>query len=128
MSEEIIKILDELGKRFGLAIDWTSENVIPYLEQLAKKFINYEIAMSIFSIVFFGLFFAIALIVARKACPKADMCDVSDPWAWTSIISIMLSIGFGIAFCIALFYDGIDIVTCLTFPEKAIIEYVNTLM
>lgn len=29
MSENIIKVLDELGKRFGIAIDWSSENVTP---------------------------------------------------------------------------------------------------
>lgn len=31
MSDEIIKILDDLGQRFGVVIDWSSENVMPYL-------------------------------------------------------------------------------------------------
>lgn len=30
MSEEVIKILDALAEKFGLAIDWTSANVLPY--------------------------------------------------------------------------------------------------
>ena len=47
MSEEIIKILDALAEKFGLAIDWTSANVIPYLQQLCGKYITYEIAISI---------------------------------------------------------------------------------
>lgn len=34
MSEEVIKILDALAEKFGLAIDWTSANVLPYLQQL----------------------------------------------------------------------------------------------
>ena len=34
MSEEIIKVLDALAEKFGVAVDWTSANVIPYLEQL----------------------------------------------------------------------------------------------
>ena len=34
MSEEVIKILDNLGEKFGVAIDWTSENIAPYLTKL----------------------------------------------------------------------------------------------
>lgn len=37
MGEEIIKVLDALAEKFGLAIDWTSNNVIPYLETLCGK-------------------------------------------------------------------------------------------
>lgn len=37
MSEEIIKILDHIGSKFGVAIDWTDKNVMPYLQELADK-------------------------------------------------------------------------------------------
>ena len=52
MSEEIIKVLDELCKRFGLAIDWTNENVIPYITILCEKLVNYEIVTSIVYLLF----------------------------------------------------------------------------
>ena len=42
MSEEIIKVLDELGKRFGIVIDWSNQNIIPYLQELLKRFICYQ--------------------------------------------------------------------------------------
>lgn len=47
MSEEIIKVLDNLAERFGVAVDWTSTNVIPYLQELCSKYITYEIAISV---------------------------------------------------------------------------------
>ena len=47
MSEEVIKILDALAEKFGLAIDWTSANVLPYLQQLCGKYVTYEIATSV---------------------------------------------------------------------------------
>ena len=34
MSDEVVKILDALADKFGIAINWTSANVIPYLQQL----------------------------------------------------------------------------------------------
>lgn len=42
MSEEIIKVIDELGKRFGIVIDWSNQNIIPYLQELLKRFICYR--------------------------------------------------------------------------------------
>ena len=47
MSEKIIKILDHIGSKFGVAIDWTDKNVMPYLQELADKYINYELVTSI---------------------------------------------------------------------------------
>ena len=47
MSKEIIAVLDDLAKRFGVAIDWTSKNVTPYLTELFEKFITWEMATSI---------------------------------------------------------------------------------
>ena len=32
MSNEIIKVLDALSDKLGIAVDWTSENVLPYLQ------------------------------------------------------------------------------------------------
>ena len=37
MSKEIIAIFDDLAERFGVAIDWTSANVMPYLQELFAK-------------------------------------------------------------------------------------------
>ena len=46
-SQEIINVLNYLGQKFGIAIDWTSENVMPYLQELAARYIKYEIFTSI---------------------------------------------------------------------------------
>lgn len=51
MTDENIKLLDELAKRFGIVIDWTSENVMPYLEDLFNRFITYNIVVDVFCII-----------------------------------------------------------------------------
>ena len=40
MSEEIIKVLNDLASRFGVAIDWTNQNIVPYLQDLMTRFIK----------------------------------------------------------------------------------------
>ena len=42
MSEEVIKIFDNISSRFGVVIDWTSENVVPYLQELFNKYVLCE--------------------------------------------------------------------------------------
>ena len=46
VSDQIIAVLDSLCVKFGIVIDWTQENVLPYVMEIAKKFITYEIATS----------------------------------------------------------------------------------
>ena len=47
VSEQIIQVIDALCEKFGIVVDWTNENVFPYLETLCEKLIAYEIATSI---------------------------------------------------------------------------------
>ena len=47
MRDEIIKVLDDLSEWLGIAVDWTSQNVLPYLQELCDKYISYEIWTSI---------------------------------------------------------------------------------
>lgn len=47
MADEIIKVLDDLSQRFGIAVDWSSQNMIPYLQTLGNKLVHYEIGMAL---------------------------------------------------------------------------------
>ena len=42
-SSQFIEVLDALCAKFGIVIDWTSQNVMPYLTDLATRLISYEI-------------------------------------------------------------------------------------
>ena len=124
MSEEIIKILDALAEKFGLAIDWTSANVLPYLQQLCGKYVTYEIATSVVWI----LIGICLLFVGKYVIEKAKYCwkkykedrhsDYDLGVIWLGILAGSVIVG-GI---IVILYQTFDIVTCITFPEKIIIE------
>lgn len=38
MSEEIIKTLEYIGSKFGMAIDWSAENVWPYVMDILGRY------------------------------------------------------------------------------------------
>lgn len=126
MSEGIIKVLDALAEKFGLVIDWTSSNVIPYLQQLCGKYINYEITTSIVWIVL-GLLLYITGIICYKIVHNHKDWGVEHYSTVPDDCFGRIFIYFGVA---AIFIISIiiiitqvfDIVTCFTFPEKMIID------
>jgi hypothetical protein len=113
MSEEIITILDDLSKRFGVAIDWSAENVLPYAQELFQKFVNYEIWTSVAFIVLallgIGLF-----IWSIKYGIKEDILELI-------VFPIVGVVVLGVVICV----QALDIITAITFPEKALFDYVN---
>lgn len=130
MSDEIIKILDDLGRRFGVVIDWSSQNVMPYLKDLMSRFTSYEVLTSIMWIVvlvlvIIGCFIGIPQIV-RYTNRKISEDEYSD-WVFGKVLIVGLFvfiIGISIS---AIIQQIMDIITCYTIPEKMILEYINYL-
>lgn len=117
ISTQIITVLDDLCRRFGLAIDWSQENIMPYLQELAGKYINWEIATSKIWLVIAGVIIFIG--VTMFAC-TVWLC-------WDEILGFL---GCSIA-CVGLIVVVIqvyDIQTCIHFPEKQLVEYILGLM
>ena len=124
MSEEVIKILDALAEKFGLAIDWTSANVLPYLQQLCGKYVTYEIATSIV----WMLIGICLLFVGKYAIGKAKQYwkkYKEDTYSDYDVATVILGILAGcviVGGIIVILCQTFDIITCITFPEKIIIE------
>lgn len=117
MSSEVIKILDDLCARFGIAIDWTSENVIPQLEKIAEKLVRYECATSIMWLVFAVILiaFGVALVIA----------DIKFDFEGIFCIIGCFVIASGLIVTIS---QITDIIACNTFPEKVLMDYLTNYM
>ena len=106
MSEEIIKVLDDLGSRFGLAIDWSSQNVMPYLEDLMGRFIAYKNAEAIIAIIVMTIciaicaFFIKKAINWRKSSSFNEWYDGGTFWAITILFAIFILV-FAIVLIVA---------------------------
>ena len=70
MSQEIIKVLEYLGEKLGIAIDWTTENVLPYAEQLFKRYVTLKITYSSIGTII-GIALAVTAIVLGVKVLKA---------------------------------------------------------
>lgn len=110
--------LQELVKQFGLALDWSNENIIPYLQDLAQRVITYEFRSSIFWIVI-GVISILIGIIAVVLCIRSGVDEI---------------IGYVAIIAICLWFVGIviigaqinDIILCGTLPEKILLRYIQT--
>ena len=130
VSEQIIQVLDALFEKFGIVIDWTSENLIPYLTTLCAKLISYEIWTSVFWIVFMAALTIAGAIVTKKLRPILQKGIENEDWdecGWSTCycLNIAAMIGLCIATAIVIGFQIMDIIQCATFPEMYIVEYVK---
>ena len=121
VSSEIIEVLDYLGEKFGIAIDWTSNNILPYLQTLIDKFIKWEISTSIVWIVI-ATFVIVAMIVLINLKGIREINEETYGMLWIPIIFLII-VSF-IVICIQIF----DIIECNVFPEKALYDFIKVML
>lgn len=123
MSKEIIEVLDALSDRLGMSIDWTQNNIIPYLQEISSKYVNYEIATSIVWIVVGVLFLVAAIWAVKKVIEVNNDTSIDeDVTALLVCMLVVLAVALSATGIITILEQVFDIITCYTFPEKIIIE------
>lgn len=129
VSDQIVKVLDNLCDKFGLAIDWSSKNVQPYLEELMEKAVNYKFSIATMWLIFGIILFIISFIGIKIGifCKKKydEIEEVTD-WDIAALLTWVLS-GAGMIGSVSMIFSNIiTIITCRTFPEKIIVDMIQT--
>lgn len=123
-SAQIMEVLDYLGEKIGITIDWTQANMLPYMQELFARFIKWEIATSTVWIVI-AIIMLITAILLIKNMNKISKVDDDGGLCFLALIIIIVCIVCGISMiCIQTF----DIVECLTIPEKTLYDYISELI
>lgn len=115
ISDEVIKILEYLGEKIGVTIDWTSNNVFPYIEQLCEKYVLWEVSTSFAWIVIMVCVSILTLIFTTIIKKVSDWGGFN----WFIFVVVLAISIFVIG------YQVFDIIECKTFPEKAIYDYIG---
>lgn len=131
MSEEIIKVIDELGKRFGIVIDWSNQNIIPYLQELLKRFICYQnITACVWIIISIAI--TISGVVMIKFLNKWRKSDNYNE-RYCSDDEFLATLGYILSICIIALGIGLiignilGIVKNICMPEMVVYEYIKNI-
>lgn len=123
-SEQIIDVLEYLCKKIGVTIDFTNKNILPYVNQICEKYIHWEIASSV-TLIVIGIIAGIGVYFLCKWLYKKGKEENEEVYHEFMAIIIAIFLGFAI---LVIFPAIFNIIECVTFPEKAIYDYVTTLM
>ena len=129
MSEEIIKILDNLGERLGVAIDWTSENILPYLQDLMSRFIGLKNVQAIIWLVISAVVILLTILViigTIKYIKKQDKAsyEYEDKVFVCGLIDFTIGM-LAIIFLTILLCNTFGLIQNIYTPELTLLEYIT---
>ena len=124
ISSEITNILNDLGSRFGVVIDWSSQNVVPYVQDLVSRIAKLEMCNSIIALVF-GIICLVAGIICIRFFAKHWEDEVEEIIGTLVIIFGILSV-VGMCTLIPIGINGLT--KAIYLPELTANEYIQRLM
>lgn len=129
VSNQIIEVLNALCDKFGLVIDWSSQNILPYMQELTTKIVNYEFWTSIAWILTFSFLAIIFFIIGNILTHTSNFHWYEDsPKTSFALFCFIMGGIFLIIFIFVLINQTFDIITCLTFPEKTVVNFISSTM
>lgn len=117
-ASQVIAVADDLCKRFGIAVDWSQENVLPVLKTLAGKLISFEIYTSIFWLIIGAVLLTIGIVCVIKGIKNSDDDDLF-------FACLLVAVFTGLSGLIVVGDQVYDIIQCKTFPEMYIYEFIT---
>lgn len=129
MGDEVVKVLNALCEKFGIAIDWSSQNIIPYIQLLSKRCVNYEIGTSIMWFIIGVVMILVGIaLVKRVLLNRKIIKEVADGYFDVddlSAICILVTVICFVLGTLLIILQTYDLITCFTFPEKIIFNQIT---
>ena len=125
VSDQIIQVLDALCNKFGLAIDWGAQNVLPYAQELMGKMVSYELWTSLVWVVILSIIMILCAVIMKQIYENSKNEIFLDDFD----AGICMCSGLTFMLCtVGVVWQTMDIITCLTLPEKIVFEMIQSMM
>jgi hypothetical protein len=133
MDNNLVQAINTLSEKFGIAIDWSSKNVIPYLQQLFSQYIHYEITRTIIEMIILLIFIFLSFMYFKWIYKKHKdfKADIYVDYFDEHPIALLLSGVIGVVSACILFgfvSDLFYLIKCFTIPDVVIFEYITNLI
>lgn len=122
VSSQIIEVLNDICNKFGVVIDWSADNIFPYLTELVNRIALFVIGKETVSVVICGIMIAIATIIIKYIIKNNQNMDLGE-------------FSFCIFFVIVLYFIGffwgynavVKIIQAKILPELVAFEYIKNI-
>ena len=114
-TKDLIDVITYISDKLGVAVDWGSNNLVPYLQELGNKIVAYKENIA-------WMWVIVGIIVAVIGVGTLIGYFVSQDGVWIFAAVCCL----GVAACIII-PNMYTVIACQTFPEKVILDYINNI-
>lgn len=131
VSEQVIAVLDNLCEKMGVAIDWSAENVLPYVQNLLQRLVTYRTCRMGFSIILDIVILIASFVIVKRSSMKLIKIYQEDGDEVSFVVNIILSLLFlviGLIFIFATYFDIADLIEILTVPEMYVFSVLKGFM
>ena len=135
-SNQLIAVLDELGRRFGIAIDWTQQNIVPYALDLMRRIVLYRMTLAVVAMTI-SLSFMVGVFTwvwrTNKKAPLFKWYTSSysghfENGTLRAVMAIIL-MSIALAACFPVFIvNTLSFIRCLFLPEIIVVRYIQGLL
>lgn len=144
MDEELCNVIDKIAEKIGVAIDWSSENVMPYIQDIMQRYRAMSIIETVIIMAVCAIVMTICVIVAIKMAKgvinglnnrvssiwfDADHKDsyFDDASTFSVVMTALITVLFLISFIAFGFATG-DLIRWIYVPEVKLLEVLKGLM
>lgn len=128
ISSEITNILNDLGSRFGVVIDWSSQNVVPYVQDLVSRIAKLEMVNSVGAICFGIISLVITVLLIRFIFKHYEDLNFDVYFGAKEVFLILGIVIFGMLGMILIPGGVSGLTKAIYLPELTAIEYIQRLM
>lgn len=128
MSSEVSEVLNTLGEKFGLFVDWSQQNAQPYIEDLIQRVAQYKIATNICGLVILALIITASTIMIIRFCKMKSSGRITvDNDEFEIGLMVVSAVCLIMGIIISIFVIQ-DIFKCYYIPEMVFIEELKSLI
>lgn len=134
MAEQIVEVLNALCEKFGIVVDWSSENVVPYLMELTHRYAAYVIAKGVISLVV-SVVLTVLMVRAHKSLTVKRATYFDKPCKRTecesdSALDVFLIVAFltVVSWVLGIVAYIPDAIKAIAIPEALMAEYIMWLV
>jgi uncharacterized BrkB/YihY/UPF0761 family membrane protein len=133
VADQIIQVINALCEKFGIAFNWTADNLWPFVEKVGAKIVMYKIIACCIGLLIGIVLTIVALIFLRKAlkyynvCYKRDEFDDNRSYSHLKCVMAGFWVVFGtlaIAALILIFTNIFGLMQAIVVPERVVYDYI----
>ena len=139
MDKELCNVIDKIAEKIGVVVDWTSENVLPFIQDIMQRYRTMSIVKNVITMIVCTIIITICVIVVTKMIKgivnglknevssiwfDADYDELSKLSLVTSVIIIIPLLVSVIVLCVA----AVDLIGWLYVPEVKLLGILKGLM